>query len=287
MLHEKIMLKGDDAYLKTYVLDDGEFEGKGKLHPAMIVCPGGGYAYCSSNEGEPVALFYARHGYHAFVLNYDCGIGHPYPTQILQLMEAFKYVKEHREEFRISTISVVGFSAGGNLALTLGIRYNEESLVSRFGKEKGYFRPDHVVLGYPAITLHPMHPKGMIPKETLELMEKGLIPDFRGPTIREILLGKEDPSEEELESLNLLNYLHEGMPPVFVFGSIKDSVIPPSDLTGLSSRLIELKVPVELHLLANGDHGVSICDKTVKCEEVERLNMHKWPELSLAFLEQN
>ena len=102
--------------------------------------------------------------------------------------------------------------------------------------------------------MHPQRPKGVLPKEVLELIEAGKLPDFRGPTIREILLGKENPSEEELESLNLIHYLRADMPPVFAFGSYRDS----------------------------------LCDETVKDkEEVDGLNMQKWPEMSLAFIEQN
>lgn len=288
MICNRIPLTGDDSYLDTYVLDDGEYDRKGRKHHAMIVCPGGGYTYCSKNEGEPVAMFYLRHGYHAFVLHYDCGISHPFPTQLRQLAEAFLYVKSHKEEFLIDEIDVVGFSAGGNLALSLGCFFDKDYVLKGFDASGTDLRPDHIILGYPAVTLHPQRPKGVMPKEVLELIEAGKLPDFRGPTIREILLGKENPSEEELESLNLIHYLRADMPPVFVFGSYRDSVILPSDLTSLASSLVELKVPVELHLFANGNHGVSLCDETVKDkEEVDGLNMQKWPEMSLAFIEQN
>lgn len=288
MNNNRIMLQGDDSYLNTYILDDGEYENKGKRHHAMIVCPGGGYSYCSRNEGEPVALFYNRHGYHAFVLNYDCGIEHPFPTQLRQLAEAFAYVKSHVDEWLIDEIDVVGFSAGGNLALSLGCFYNKDYVMKGITEDPTYLKPNHIILGYPAVTLHPTRPKGVFPPEVIKLIDEGKLPDFRGPTIREILLGKENPTKEELESLNLLNYLHSDMPPVFVFGSYRDTVILPSDLTSLASKLVELNVPVELHLFANGNHGVSLCDETVKPkEEVDGLNMQKWPEMSLSFIERN
>lgn len=288
MICKRIPLKGDDSYLDTYVLEDGEYERKGLKHHAMIVCPGGGYTYCSKNEGEPVALYYCRHGYHAFVLHYDCKINHPFPTQLKQLAEAFLYVKEHQEEFLIDEIDVVGFSAGGNLALSLGCFFDKEYVLEGLNAKGNDLRPEHIILGYPAITLHPQRAKGDLPKEVIELIEQGKLPDFRGPTIREILLGHENPTEEELESLNLLHYLRADLPPIFVFGSYRDTVILPSDLTSFASALVELKVPVELHLFANGSHGVSLCDETVKNkEEVSGLNMQKWPEMSLAFIEQN
>ncbi len=288
MISNRILLDGDDGYLDTYILDDGEYDRKGRKHHAIIVCPGGGYSYCSKNEGEPVAMFYLRHGYHAFVLHYDCGIQHPFPTQLRQLAQAFLYVKNHKEGFLIDEIDIIGFSAGGNLALTFGCFFDNRDLLGNLCTKDDSLRPDHIILGYPAVTLHPQRDKGDFPDEVLALIEAGKLPDFRGPTIREILLGKENPSEKELESLNLLPHLRPDMPPIFAFGSYRDSVILPSDLTSLAARLVELKVPVELHLFANGGHGVSLCDETVKDkEEVDGLNMQKWPEMSLTFIESN
>lgn len=288
MINSTYRLKGDDAFLKTYILDDGEYQNKGKLHHAMIVCPGGGYAYCSKNEGEPVALFFNRHGYHAFVLNYDTGISHPFPTQLKELAEAFTIVKEHIAEWRIDRIDIIGFSAGANLALSLGCFFDKDYMLSVSKHENDYLKPSHIILGYPAITLHPMRPKGEMPESFIKLIEEGKMPDFRGPTIREILLGHENPSEEEMESLNLLHYLRSDLPPVFAFGSYQDSVIRPTDLTNLGDELIKLKVPCEIHLFANGPHGVSLCDETVRPkEEVEGLNMQLWPKLALGFLERN
>ena len=38
--------------------------------PAVLICPGGGYAYCTDREAEPVALAFLNAGYNAFVLRY-------------------------------------------------------------------------------------------------------------------------------------------------------------------------------------------------------------------------
>lgn len=254
----------------------------------MIVCPGGGYAFCSKDEGEPVALFFARHGYHAFVLHYDCGIKHPFPTQLQQLAEAFSIVKNHMQEWRIDRIDIIGFFAGANLALSLGCFFDRKDLLKEFYPGNNSLTPSHILLGYPAITLHPIHPKGDLPQAVIDLIEAGKMPDFRGPTIREILLGKEKTSEKELESLNLLQYLRHDLPPIFAFGSYQDTIIQASDLTELARRLVELHVPIELHLFADGPHGVSLCDETVKSkDEIDELNMRYWTTLALGFLEHN
>lgn len=285
MIHEKIYLTEDKkAVLKAYVLDDGELSRKGLKRPAVIVCPGGGYTYVSKDEGEPVALFFNRHGFHAFVLEYSVKIENPFPKALQELAKAMNIVRNKNEEWLIADdITVIGFSAGGNLALSLGIYYGEHMLTTELGLTKEITCPNRIVLGYPAVTLEPKSKE--ISSELIELMEKGLMPDFRGPNIREILIGHEGIADNEAEQLNLLNHLHKEMPPVFAWGSFEDSVIPATDLTGLAARLYELSVPCELHLFNFGPHGTSLCDGTVrKEEEIAGLNMGRWTELCLGWM---
>lgn len=289
MLHEKFALsKTTEAYMTSYVLDDGEYSRKGLKRPAVIICPGGGYTMVSKDEGEPVALFFNRNGYHAFVVNYSVKIDHPFPTALQELAFAMKIVRDHKKEWLISDeITVVGFSAGGNLALSLGIYANDSSICNKLGMKKEEIRPDRLILGYPAVTLHPKREGGELPPEIAELMDQGLMPDFRGPDIRSILLGKEDASEEEMESLNLMKKLHKDLPPTFIWGSYEDSVIPATDYIELADQYYKLGIPCELHLFGTGPHGVSLCDKTVKSEEeVENLSMHHWTTLCIEWLEQ-
>ncbi len=289
MIHQKMKLSDTTkATMTTYILDDGEYERKGLKKPAVIICPGGGYTMVSKNEGEPVALFFNRHGYHAFVIDYSVKIDNPFPTALCELARAVSIVKEKKEEWRIQDgISVVGFSAGGNLALSLAINANTPVITSDIGLSYESVKPERIILGYPAVTLHPKREDTKIPDELIKLMDMELMPDFRGPSIREILIGHENISDEEAESLNLLQYLHKDLPPVFIWGSYTDSIIPATDLTMLASRLYELGVPCELHLFGSGSHGLSLCDTTVKAEEeILGLSMNYWTALCLKWLDQ-
>lgn len=288
MIHQTLQLsKGTNAVMTTYLLDDGEFGRKGLIRPAVVICPGGGYTMVSKDEGEPVALFFNRHGYHAFVVNYSVKIEHPFPTALQELARAMGIVRERKEEWQIDEVYTAGFSAGGNLALSLAVFAEDERITTEIGLTTNQIRPDRLILGYPAVTLHPRHEEGTCPPEIEALMDAGLIPDFRGPNIREILLGVENPSEEEKEDLNLLPKLHKDMPPTFICGSYEDSVIPASDYTGLANRLYELEVPCELHLFGHGAHGMSLCDESVKNpKEVEAVSMKYWTVLCLEWLKQ-
>ena len=57
-----------EATLEGYLLDCEIKLGQSVNRPAIVVCPGGGYVYCSPREAEPVALRYAAKGFHAFIL---------------------------------------------------------------------------------------------------------------------------------------------------------------------------------------------------------------------------
>ena len=62
-----------NATLEGYILDCEISYGLNKKRPAIVVCPGGGYLYCSPREAEPIALRYAAAGFHAFILRYREG----------------------------------------------------------------------------------------------------------------------------------------------------------------------------------------------------------------------
>ncbi len=287
MLSRTWKLRDTSGTLTSYILDDGEFGRAGLKHPAVIVCPGGGYTYVSRNEGEPVALAFNRYGYHAFVLEYSVKIENPFPVALQELATAIKEVRQHADEWRIDAdrIILAGFSAGGNLALSAGIYFNQPEMTSELGFSKEQVKPNAIVLGYPAVTLHPK--RSTVPPEILEKMRAGLIPSFEGPSIRQILLGKTECTEEEYESLNLLPRLHEDMPPVFVWGSYEDNLIPVTDLTGLASELSRLHVPCELHLYNHGPHGMSLADETVKDgEELRGLHLNTWFGLAIQWLKE-
>ena len=49
--------------LTPYLLADG------KMHGAVIVCPGGGYVMKADHEGAPIAQRMNELGFHAFVLD--------------------------------------------------------------------------------------------------------------------------------------------------------------------------------------------------------------------------
>lgn len=284
---ETIKIPNTNATLDTYILGDGEYRRKGIKRPSVMICPGGGYSFVSQAESEPVALFFNRHGYNAFVLKYNTGIKNPFPTQVKELACAMALVKSRQEEYLMDgDVTVVGFSAGGHLALSLGCFYNKPLLTTELGFSVQEVQPTRLVLVYPAVTMI-SKATGEIPKELIEMMEKGLSPKFGPESIIEVLAGHTGVSDEEADYFNLLNHLHEDMPPTFVWGTYADSLIHASDITGLATELYKLKVVCEAHLFSFGEHGLSLADETtVSKEEIGDTSANLWTELCLKWLTQ-
>ena len=122
MISEKIQLN-KTAYLETYLLNNSQEYNVGKKRPFVLVIPGGGYAFTSDREAEPIALKFNSIGFNSGVLWYtvmDQVTNVPHNALIEGAM-AIKYIREHGEEWLIDTdnIIVCGFSAGGHLTVQL------------------------------------------------------------------------------------------------------------------------------------------------------------------------
>ena len=94
--------------------------------PAILIFPGGAYAFCSDREADPVALAFLNAGYNAFVLRYsvsqNCPVEEVYTNAFAEAQEAMDYLHQNAGDLHIDPeqIAVVGFSAGGHLAASGG-----------------------------------------------------------------------------------------------------------------------------------------------------------------------
>lgn len=126
---------------------------------AVIICPGGGYwILAAGHEGSDVAEEFVKKGIAAFVLKYrlpsdesmiDKTIG---PLQDAQ--RAIQMVRENADKWHVKRdqIGVMGFSAGGHLASTVGTHFDNQSISNPNGTS---LRPDFMILVYPVISFDP------------------------------------------------------------------------------------------------------------------------------------
>jgi acetyl esterase/lipase len=124
---------------------------------AIIVCPGGGYNVLAiDKEGYDVALWLNRMGITAAVLKYrlrpcaeDAGTFPP----LLDIQRAIRIVRGRADALDINPhrIGVMGFSAGGHLALLAGLHHDSGDPDADDPIERIGCRPDFLVPIYPGI----------------------------------------------------------------------------------------------------------------------------------------
>jgi len=98
----------DVPVLTPYVCDESD--------TAVIIAPGGGFCtQARVDEGSQIAAFLNKHKISAFVLDYRFN---PYkaPFGYLDMQRAIRCLRHHAEEYHLSHIGILGFSAGGYIA---------------------------------------------------------------------------------------------------------------------------------------------------------------------------
>jgi acetyl esterase/lipase len=212
---------------------------------SVIICPGGGYAILAiKHEGYDVAEKLNALGITAFVLKYrlpsdevmvDKTIG---PLQDAQ--QAVKMVRENAENWSLDTakIGIMGFSAGGHLASTLGTHY-KNALIDNPNKTN--LRPNFMVLGYPVIS-------------TGEFAHQGS---------KNNLLGK-NPSIELVKLYSNELQVNQNTPPTFIFHANDDKSVPSENSLEFAKALKQAKVKSQLNLYQAGGHGFGLNNKLSK-----------------------
>ena len=142
----------ETAKLTGYVLDNTAEIDENRVRPAVVICPGGGYAFVSQREGQAIANQMNAIGLQAFVLDYSCTPTH-FPAQLAELATAVKVIREHANEWHVDPKKIIamGFSAGGHLAGSLATMWNQPVLKD-LGFDPEEIRPNALAIGYPVIT---------------------------------------------------------------------------------------------------------------------------------------
>lgn len=241
-----------DATLEGYLLDCEITLGQDVNRPAVLVCPGGGYLYCSPREGEPVALSYAARGFHAFILRYSTGRNAAGFSPLAEVSWAIGYIRENAEKWHIDPqkIAACGFSAGGHLALSAGLLAEN--------------KPNAMILGYPAASA----------------------PNLPGADFMlKLLEGREAVTDADAEKYDLVPKITKEAPPVFLAATAEDMLTAYGALP-IAKAYSDLGLRYEVHIFQYGPHGYALANE-VSADGSSRMlepAFAQWQELSVQWL---
>ncbi|MBO6159638.1 MAG: alpha/beta hydrolase [Firmicutes bacterium] len=285
MVHKKIKIKTkgslDNASLFTYFLEPSS-ELPFEPRPCVVLCPGGGYAYTSDREAEPVAMRFLAQGIHVVIVRYSVAPA-VFPTALLEVGLAIKYIRGVASEYGIDPDRIVtmGFSAGGHLAASYGNFWRSKQVATLLGllpaeedqaqpmsrAEREAFsevlRPNGQILCYPVITSGPhAHRDSFIN-----------------------LLG-DNPDENQLYQLSLENTVNSNTPPTFIWHTQTDPAVPVENSLLMVSALQTKGIKMEFHLYPDGPHGMSLADKTTSVDPgMNNPRVAHWIEDAIAFVQ--
>lgn len=208
----------------------------GKNYPALLICPGGGYAFTSDREAEPVALAFLARGIQCFVLRYHVAPTH-YPAQHLEVAASLHYIRENAARYQVNPdcVAVLGFSAGGHLAGSYATRWSDGLFCETLGVGKESLRPNAMALCYGVLSGG---------EKTHEGSMKNLLGDQDGPDMRRKLSTELNVTADT--------------PPAFLWHTFADSAVPVENSLYVAEALAAHKIPFELHIYPDGGHGLAL-----------------------------
>ena len=264
-LYDELKIERKSAkggFLNCYLQDKFvKYVNNDRKYPAMIVCPGGAYVEIHPREGEPVAIEYYSYGFSAFYLEYSLAPDSHYPTQLKEIAMAIAYIRRNAKTLGIEPdrVAVCGFSAGGHLAASIGILFDDPA-ISETGISKEEARPDAVVLAYPVVS------------------STGHQNSFNNISGNNEILKQQLSLEKRVTSESV---------PAFIMHTFGDKGVPCRDSLLLASAYYENGVPFTLHIYETGPHGIGIANHTAYPTDNEPAYSRaakSWVELSVNWL---
>ena len=242
----KLKTTGKDPVLKTYLLDNYDFD-IDRIRPLVLICPGGGYEHLSDREAEAIAIQMNAMGFQAAVLYYTLA-PMEFPAALCDVAEAVYYARTHANEWHIdkNNIIVAGFSAGAHLAASLGVYYDglnaggeksedKEPLLKKYLPYSAEeIKPNALLLCYPVISAG-------------EAAHRGSIMNVLG-----------EKYKENTHWVSLENLITKDFPPSFIWHTTEDNAVPAENSLLLCLSLQKNHIPYEYHLFQRGGHGLAL-----------------------------
>ncbi len=252
------------ATLTAYV-QDNVADQAGCRRPGVVVCPGGGYAFCSDREAEPIALALLARGLQAFVLDYtvlDEVEAQPLlPAPQTDLARALALVRSRADEWHVDAhdLGTLGCSAGAHLCATYAALARDEGFLAVAGVSAEEARTAWQILCYPVVDL-----------------DAGWPPDAA-------YAARICPEGSPLRRAQDL--VSPATPPTFLWHTAVDATVPVRNAYLYAQALAAHGVDHECHVFHEGRHGLSLATKQTAHRPGDAVpHVARWLDLALEWL---
>jgi acetyl esterase/lipase len=208
--------------------------------PGVVVIHGGAWRGGDKASNRRILAEFAKRGYVAISPQYRFCPQDPFPAQVYDVKAAVRWLRSHASEYKLDAghIGATGFSAGGHLALMLGMTGPDDGLEgdvpadapsSRVQAVVNYFGPTE--LGAPDI------------------------PDVSRPLVKDFLGGTPDEKPDACRKASPVTFASADDPPILTFQGTKDPLVPHTQAFKLTDALTQAGVPGRVELLVGAGHG--------------------------------
>jgi acetyl esterase/lipase len=208
-------------------------------YPAVVVFHSGAWREGGKDENRRLLFDLARHGYVGVSPDYRLCPRDVFPAQVEDAKAAVRFLRANAASLKVDPdrIGAMGFSAGGYLALMLGVTGPDDG----FGGDKanpGSSRVQAVVDFFG-------------PADLADGGFSATAKDF----VSCYLGGSGDPVKDLAVRASPVSYVSPGDAAVLVFQGSKDALVPPAQVFALMEKLSAAGVKGRVEFLLGAEHG--------------------------------
>jgi acetyl esterase/lipase len=232
-----VYAKAGDTELKLDIARPSSGEG---LLPAVVVIHGGAWRQGNKADVRGISAEFARRGYVAVGPQYRFCPKDPFPAQIHDVKAAVRWIKTNAKKYRVDPerVGAMGFSAGGHLALMLGLTSPSDGLE---GEVKAG-EPDSRVKA----VVNYFGPSDLAASD---------IPDICKPWVKDFLGGTPTDKPVAAAQASPLTFVSKDDAPVLTFQGTKDPLVPYNQAIKLADAMNAKGVAGRVELLVGAQHG--------------------------------
>jgi acetyl esterase/lipase len=212
--------------------------------PAIVKVHGGTWVDGSRRGLTLWNSWFNKLGYHVFDVDYRMPPPERWLDETGDIKCALDWVKAHANEYNVDTTRLIlmGYSAGGNLAMLAGYSYDHPEL-----------RP---TCGLPVRVKCVINLYGPVDMETLYASTGS--ESFVQPKMRQYIGGSPNEVVDRYQLLSPINHIKDSVPPTISIYGQRDRIVPFKEGIYADNALAQANVPHEIYILPETDHAFDL-----------------------------